>query len=193
MNRERTSAAAASCSAVPDTYTTTYETTDVGEPSRPYRMEPDTASPCRHKYESINSIEVSDWLTEATVDLGRDLDTSKKELDIIKFILEEMELRSRTDLPRVFQFPMPCATRTTPSNPVMGAFENDGTTGAWNGSRRGQIVLFYSFAPKAPTEESLSLAMNSPSRSSPRHQSIMADADCYCESGVSQILNGKDG
>ncbi|RYC54855.1 hypothetical protein CHU98_g11356 [Xylaria longipes] len=60
-------------------------------------MEPDTASPCRHKYESINSIEVSDWLTEATVDLGRDLDTSKKELDIIKFILEEMELRSRTD------------------------------------------------------------------------------------------------
>ncbi|KAI0454202.1 hypothetical protein F5B21DRAFT_504491 [Xylaria acuta] len=97
MNRGRTSEAAASRSAVPDIYITTYGTPDTGEPSRPYGMQVDAASPDRDKHESIDNIEVSDWLTEAMADLSRDLDTSKKELGIIKFILEETELRSRTD------------------------------------------------------------------------------------------------
>lgn len=97
MNRERTSEVAASGSVVPGIYITTYGTTNAGELSHPYGMQVDAASPDRDRHGSVNSMEASDWLVEATVDLSRDLDTSKKELDIIKFILEEMEPRSRTD------------------------------------------------------------------------------------------------
>ncbi|KAI0466117.1 hypothetical protein F4859DRAFT_507620 [Xylaria cf. heliscus] len=97
MNRGRPSEVAASGSAVPAIYISTHGVTDPGEPSHPYGIQVDAVRADRDKHGRINSIHASDWLTEATVDLSRDLDTSKKELDIIKFILEEMELRPRTD------------------------------------------------------------------------------------------------
>ncbi|KAI1750377.1 hypothetical protein F4782DRAFT_532484 [Xylaria castorea] len=97
MNGGRISEAGPSRSAAPDISTTAHGTTNVGRPSHTYGVQVDAASPDRDRPISINSIEDSDWLMEATVDLSRDLDTSKKELEIIKFILEEMELRSRTD------------------------------------------------------------------------------------------------
>ncbi|KAI0444030.1 hypothetical protein F4803DRAFT_285359 [Xylaria telfairii] len=97
MNRGRTSEAAASDSAMPDIYITPHGTIDAGGLPRSYGMQVDPVSPDRDRHGSVNSIETSDWLMEATADLSRDLDTSKKELDIIKFILEEMEPRSRTN------------------------------------------------------------------------------------------------
>ncbi|KAK5635928.1 hypothetical protein RRF57_011640 [Xylaria bambusicola] len=54
-------------------------------------------SPDKSKHEAVDNAEASDWLMEATVDLSQDLETSKKELDIIRFILQEMELQSRID------------------------------------------------------------------------------------------------
>ncbi|KAJ3571575.1 hypothetical protein NPX13_g5327 [Xylaria arbuscula] len=47
--------------------------------------------------EGTDYIEASDWLMEATVDLSQDLETSKKELDIIRLIIQEMDLQSRMD------------------------------------------------------------------------------------------------
>ncbi|KAI0859919.1 hypothetical protein F4860DRAFT_515411 [Xylaria cubensis] len=98
MNGGQISEAAASWSAALDIHTTTDETTDNSRLSHPYGIQVDATSPDRSRPVSTDSsVEALDWLMEATVDLSRDLDTSKKELEIIKFILEEMELRSRTD------------------------------------------------------------------------------------------------
>ncbi|KAI0545356.1 hypothetical protein F4679DRAFT_478814 [Xylaria curta] len=95
MNREQISETAAPQST--DIYAAVDGTTDT---SRPYGIQVDAVSPDRSRPVSTDSVEGLDWLMEATVDLSRDLDTSKKELEIIKFILEEMELRSRTDRSR---------------------------------------------------------------------------------------------
>ncbi|KAI1733914.1 hypothetical protein F4680DRAFT_454454 [Xylaria scruposa] len=97
MNRGQTSEAAAPRSTLPDIYTTVDGTTNTSRPSHPYGVQVDAVSPDRNRPVSTDSVDALDWLMEATVDLSRDLDTSKKELEIIKFILEEMELRSRTD------------------------------------------------------------------------------------------------
>ncbi|KAI0185204.1 hypothetical protein EV127DRAFT_412377 [Xylaria flabelliformis] len=97
MNGGQISEAAAPWSAALDIHTTTDETTDNSRLSHPYGIQVDATSPDRSRPVSTDSVEALDWLMEATVDLSRDLDTSKKELEIIKFILEEMELRSRTD------------------------------------------------------------------------------------------------
>ncbi|KAJ8132192.1 hypothetical protein O1611_g1433 [Lasiodiplodia mahajangana] len=73
---------------------------DVIEPSGSnfsYGVHLGVPSPDINDHDDTMATEVSDWLMEATVDLGQDLDTSKKELDIIKFILEEMELQPRAD------------------------------------------------------------------------------------------------
>ncbi|KAI1299881.1 hypothetical protein F5Y03DRAFT_397391 [Xylaria venustula] len=50
-----------------------------------------------NEHVSADSMEASDWLMEATAELSKDLNTSKKELDIIKFILDEIKLRLRSD------------------------------------------------------------------------------------------------
>ncbi|KAI0515170.1 hypothetical protein F5B22DRAFT_647050 [Xylaria bambusicola] len=54
----------------------------------------------KSKHKAADNAEASDWLMEATVDLSQDLETSKKELEIIRFIIQEMEQRSRTDHPQ---------------------------------------------------------------------------------------------
>ncbi|TRX91036.1 hypothetical protein FHL15_008018 [Xylaria flabelliformis] len=97
MNRGQISEAAAPRSPVSEIYNTADGTTDTSRLSHPHGIQVDAASPDRNRPVSTDSIETLDWLMEATVDLSRDLDTSKKELEIIKFILDEMELRSRTD------------------------------------------------------------------------------------------------
>ncbi|KAI3329767.1 hypothetical protein F4824DRAFT_505843 [Ustulina deusta] len=94
MSKGRASGETAAGSAVPDIYIDSYETEETGEFS--HGTQP-VASAGRDEHEGTDNIEGSDWLMEATVDLNQDLDTSKKELDIIKFILQEMEVRPRTD------------------------------------------------------------------------------------------------
>ncbi|KAF2970580.1 hypothetical protein GQX73_g3009 [Xylaria multiplex] len=80
---------------VPDIYIDMYETRDDGEFS--FGTQLDTENSDQYHHQSADNVEASDWLMEATVDLSQDLETSKKELDIIKFILEEMEMRLRND------------------------------------------------------------------------------------------------
>ncbi len=94
MSKGRASGETAAGSAVPDIYIDSYETEETGEFS--HGTQP-VASAGRDEDEGTDNIGGSDWLMEATVDLNQDLDTSKKELDIIKFILQEMEVRPRTD------------------------------------------------------------------------------------------------
>ncbi|KAI0876113.1 hypothetical protein GGS24DRAFT_452579 [Hypoxylon argillaceum] len=98
MSIRYTSQEAASRSVVPDITISSFGAADDTESSRPrfsYGVQLGLASPDVDEHEDANSAEAADWLMEATVDLGQDLDTSKKELDLIKFILEEMELRPR--------------------------------------------------------------------------------------------------
>ncbi|TGJ82403.1 hypothetical protein E0Z10_g6363 [Xylaria hypoxylon] len=95
MNKGPASEKAAVRSVVPDIYIDMYETGNAGEFS--FGTQRDVENSDRDEHQGADNAEVSDWLMEATVDLSQDLDTSKKELDIIKFILEEMELRLRTD------------------------------------------------------------------------------------------------
>lgn len=96
----RTSNEAASHSIAPDIDTSSSRTADGSEYTHPrlsYRMQPDPLSPDMNEHEDLDTIDSSDWLMEAAVDLSQDLETSKKELYIIKFILGEMELRPSTD------------------------------------------------------------------------------------------------
>ncbi|RWA07642.1 hypothetical protein EKO27_g7468 [Xylaria grammica] len=95
MNKAPASEETAIRSAVPDIYIDMYETGSAGEFS--FGAQPDAENTDRDEHQATTHVEGSDWLTGATVDLGQDLDTSKKELDIIKFILEEMELRLRAN------------------------------------------------------------------------------------------------
>ncbi|KAJ2976880.1 hypothetical protein NUW58_g7976 [Xylaria curta] len=100
MNKELVSEDSASRPAIPDIYITTVNAVDAGEYSRPsdlHSTQLGDKDPDQDVHPGINSIGLSDWLTEATVNTKQDLDTSKKELDIINFILEEFALRSRTD------------------------------------------------------------------------------------------------
>ncbi|KAI0798373.1 hypothetical protein GGR55DRAFT_703093 [Xylaria sp. FL0064] len=94
MSKERATEETAARSAVPGIYIDICETGGNSESSydtqRAVSNDPDV-------YEGADSIELSGWLMEATVDLSQDLDTSKKELDIIKFIIDEMEPRRRSD------------------------------------------------------------------------------------------------
>ncbi|KAI1272101.1 hypothetical protein F5Y07DRAFT_403714 [Xylaria sp. FL0933] len=93
MSKERAYEAIAR-SAVPDVYIDICETEENGESS--YGTQP-AVSNYPNVHQGADSVEVPDWLMEATVDLSQDLDTSKKELDIIKFIIDEMEPRRRSD------------------------------------------------------------------------------------------------
>ncbi|KAJ8119172.1 hypothetical protein ONZ43_g3834 [Nemania bipapillata] len=100
MNRPRNSEEAILRSAVANTGIVAFGGADVVESSRPrfsYGVQIDVASSDTGEHEDPNSAEAADWLMEATVDLSQDLDTSKKELDLVKFVLEEMELRPGTD------------------------------------------------------------------------------------------------
>lgn len=100
-HKQHTSNEAASHLRVPDIYTHTYETEEVSSEYAhlkfSYGMQPDPLSPDTDEHEDLDTIDSSDWLMEAAIDLSQDLDTSKKELDIIKFILEEMESLPCTD------------------------------------------------------------------------------------------------
>ncbi|KAI0099158.1 hypothetical protein GGR51DRAFT_402886 [Nemania sp. FL0031] len=100
MNKRRASEETALRSTVSDVTVRTFGAVDVIEPSRPnfsYGVHLGVPSSDMDNHQDTNTTEVPDWLMEATVDLSQDLDTSKKELDIIKFILEETESRPRTD------------------------------------------------------------------------------------------------
>ncbi|KAI1823950.1 hypothetical protein F4861DRAFT_298154 [Xylaria intraflava] len=74
-------------------------TPGVGESSRPkfsYGTQQDiTSANVNEQEDTINA--GPDWLAEAKVNLTQDLDTSRKELDIIGFILEELELRAQSE------------------------------------------------------------------------------------------------
>ncbi|KAI0426359.1 hypothetical protein F5Y09DRAFT_319089 [Xylaria sp. FL1042] len=94
MTKQRTPEETAARPAVPDIYIDIHEAEEVGKFSYGTQLAGST-EPDDH--EGADNIEVSDWLMEATVDLSQDLETSKKELDIIKFIIEETELRWRAD------------------------------------------------------------------------------------------------
>ncbi|KAI0399992.1 hypothetical protein F4802DRAFT_602454 [Xylaria palmicola] len=66
-------------------------------PRHAYGAQPEAASPGIEKREDTTSgIGIPSWLMEAAADLSRDLDTSRKELDIINFVLEEIDLRSQS-------------------------------------------------------------------------------------------------
>ncbi|KAI1112931.1 hypothetical protein F5Y14DRAFT_419527 [Nemania sp. NC0429] len=107
-HKQRTSSAAP-YSKVPDINTGSYEQADSIKYSYPrfsYGMRLDPLSPVADEDEEVGAIDGSDWLMEVAVDLSQDLDTSKKELDVIKFILKEMELR-----PCVDRRPEPNSTR----------------------------------------------------------------------------------
>ncbi|KAI1121806.1 hypothetical protein F5Y10DRAFT_288050 [Nemania abortiva] len=98
MNKQGASEEATSRATVPDIMISDFGVEGVIEPSRPnfsYGVQLDAPNPDIDDHEDSNAAEAADWLMEATVDLSQDLDTSKKELDIIKFILEEMEMRPR--------------------------------------------------------------------------------------------------
>lgn len=95
MSIRHTSQEAASRSVVPNITISSFAAADAIESSRPRFSYGVQLGPDVDEHEDANSAEAADWLMEATVDLGQDLDTSKKELDLIKFILEEMELRPR--------------------------------------------------------------------------------------------------
>ncbi|KAI0189885.1 hypothetical protein F4808DRAFT_465825 [Astrocystis sublimbata] len=92
-------------SPMPDRYITAYygSSSEAGDSPRPsprfQRIPARVASlgQGNRRQEQADSAEETDWLAEATVALSRDLDTSKKELDIIRFILEELDLRSRSN------------------------------------------------------------------------------------------------
>ncbi|KAI0966075.1 hypothetical protein F4678DRAFT_466865 [Xylaria arbuscula] len=90
MNRKRVSGETAPRSTGSDIYNNIYDTEETGESSSVANADED-------EHEGADSTEVSDWLMEATAELSKDLNTSKKELDIIKFILEEIKLRLRSD------------------------------------------------------------------------------------------------
>ncbi|KAI0534855.1 hypothetical protein GGR58DRAFT_34375 [Xylaria digitata] len=95
MDKGSTSEETAVHLVAPDIYIDMYETRNAEEFS--FGRQLDAENSDRDQHQSADNVEVSDWLMEATVDLGQDLETSKKELDIIKFILEEMEMRLRNN------------------------------------------------------------------------------------------------
>jgi hypothetical protein len=80
---------------------TSYGSMDGAEPSRPkisYGMQLNAeSSDLDHQGGSRDNETQPDWLAEKKICLIQDLDTSKKELDIIRFILEEMGLRLQTE------------------------------------------------------------------------------------------------
>ena len=98
IRRGRAPEGATACPAAPEIYVNMHEAEEDGQEvdAYSYSSQQDTGTGLDGLGDVDNS-EAPDWLMEATVDLSQDLETSKKELEIIRFILQEMELRSRTD------------------------------------------------------------------------------------------------
>ncbi|KAI1174219.1 hypothetical protein F4777DRAFT_580142 [Nemania sp. FL0916] len=65
-------------------------------PGLSYDPLPGAPLPALNQPQDSNDTEIPDWLTEATDNLSRDLDTTKKEVEVIEYMLEEIDPQQRT-------------------------------------------------------------------------------------------------
>ncbi|KAI2622286.1 hypothetical protein GGS21DRAFT_372301 [Xylaria nigripes] len=75
----------------------TADTDELSRPSFSHGMQPNGTSPYASEQKDTSKAR-ADWLEEAKIRLTQALETSYKELDIIVFIIEEMEQRSQTEI-----------------------------------------------------------------------------------------------